>query len=103
MTDDKFDIDTNRTSKLLFYHFNNLRRDLGEEPYKVRHTTVLDNQHTLENSQSKDWPYFINRLLEVSNDDIASLNLLGIGQSQNNIEQLKIINDTIENLKISKN
>ena len=38
LTDDKFDINTNSTSKLLFCHFNNLRRDLDEEAYKVRHT-----------------------------------------------------------------
>ena len=42
-------------------------------------------------------------MLEVSNDDISSLSLLGIGQSKNNIEELKIINDTIENLKTCKN
>ena len=29
VTDDKFDIDTHRTSAFLFYHFNNLRRNLG--------------------------------------------------------------------------
>ena len=63
----------------------------------------MENQRALENLQSKDWPYFINRFLEVSNDDIFSLSLLGIGQNQNNIEQLKIVNDTIENLKICKN
>ena len=34
VTDDKFDIDTHSTCKFLFYHFNNLRLDLGEEPYK---------------------------------------------------------------------
>ena len=63
----------------------------------------MENQRSVENLQSKDWPYFINRLLEVSNDDIFSLIRLGIGQSQNNVEKLKIVNDTIENLKICKN
>ena len=63
----------------------------------------MDDQHSLENLQSKDWLYFINHLLEVSNDDISSLNLLGIGQNQNRIEELKIRNDTSENLKICKN
>ena len=42
-------------------------------------------------------------MLEVSNDNISSLNLLGIGQNQNRIEELKIRNDTSENLKICKN
>ena len=33
ITDDKFDMDMHSTSKFLFYHLNNLRRDLGEEAY----------------------------------------------------------------------
>ena len=59
-TDVKSVIDTHSTYKLLFFHFNNLRRDLGEEPYKVRYTFISDDQHTLENLQGKDWPYFNN-------------------------------------------
>ena len=55
----------------------------------------MDNQHALESLQSKDWSYFINRLLEVSSGDISSLNL-------NDAEEIKIINDTVENLKICK-
>ena len=65
----------------------------------------MDNQHTLESLslQSKDWSYLINQLLEVSSDDISSLNLRGISQNQNDIEELKIINDTVEHLGICKN
>ena len=63
----------------------------------------MDNQHTLESLQSKDWSYLINHLLEVSSDDISSLNLRGISQNQNDIEELKIINDTVAHLGISKN
>ena len=43
MTDAKFDTDTHRTSKFLFHPFNNLRRNLGQETYKVRHTIVSDD------------------------------------------------------------
>ena len=88
ITDDKFDMDMHSTSKFLFYHFNNLRCDLGEKAYKIRHTIVSDNQHALETLQSKDWPYFINRLVEVSEGDITWLNLHGISQNivtRNNI------------------
>ena len=42
-------------------------------------------------------------MLEVSNGGISSLNLLGIGQNQNNIEELNIIDDTIINLEKWKN
>ena len=48
ITDNKFDMDMHSTFKFLFYHFNNLRRDVGEEAYKIRHTIVSDNQHALE-------------------------------------------------------
>ena len=103
VTDDKFDIDTHSTSNFLFYHFNNLRRYLGEEAYKVRHTIVSDDQHAPESLQSKNSSYFINRLLEASNGDISSLSLSRIIQNQNDIEELKIINGTVENLEICKN
>ena len=93
VTDDRFDTDTHSTCK--FSHFNNIRHHLGEEAYKVRHTIVSDNQHALENLQSKDCSYFINRLLEFSSGNISLLNL-------NDAEEIKIINDTVEYLKICK-
>ena len=103
ISDKKFDMDKHSTSKFLFYHFNNLRPHLGEEAYKTRHTIVSEDQHALETLQSKDWPYFIKCFLKVSEGDITSFNLSGISQSENDIKELKIINDTIENLEIFKN
>ena len=44
ITNDKDDLDTNSTSKFLFYHFNNLRHNfLDEDTYKIRHTIVSDD------------------------------------------------------------
>ena len=80
-----------------------MRLDLGEEPCKVTHTIVSDDQHALEILQSRHWPYFINRLLEVSDGSISSFSLAGIGQNQNNIEELEIIDDTYENLEKYEN
>ena len=48
ITDNKIDMDTHSTSKFLFYHFKNLRYDLGVESHKIRHTIVSDDQHALE-------------------------------------------------------
>ena len=42
-------------------------------------------------------------MLEVSSGDISSLSLGGTSQNQNYIEELKIINNTVENLEICKN
>ena len=41
-------------------------------------------------------------MLEVSNGDISMLNLSSISQNQNDVEELKIIIDTIKNLEICK-
>ena len=101
-TDDKFDIDTHSTSKCLFYHFNNLRRDFDEEAYKIRHTTTSNDLNAIEKRRSKNWPYFINRLLKVSDGDISLLNSINLSQNRNDRNELEIINDTIENLEICK-
>ena len=101
--DNKFDIDTHSTSRILFYNFNNLRRDFGEEAYKIRYTTILDELHAIEKLQSKNWPCFINHLLKVSDGGISSLNLINLSQNQNDANELEVINDTIENLEIYKN
>ena len=94
ITNDKDDMDTHNTSKLLFYHFNNLRLNLNKDAYKIRHTIVLDDQYALE---------VIDRLLEVFEGDITYLNLSGVDDnSQNNFEEIKIINDAIDNLTICK-
>ena len=67
ITNDKDDMNTNSTSKFLFYHFNNMRHNfLDEDTYKIRHTIVSDDQYALDVLQSRDWPYLIDRLLEVS-------------------------------------
>ena len=42
-------------------------------------------------------------MLEVSEGGITLLNLSRISQNKNDFEELKIINDTIENLEICKN
>ena len=42
-------------------------------------------------------------MLEVSEGDITLLNLSGISQNENDVEELKSINDTTDNLEICKN
>ena len=93
-------MDSNRMSKLFFYYFNNLRRHLNEDAYKIRHTILSDKQYALEVLQTRDRPYFINRLLELFKGDTTSLNLSIVDDLQNNFEKIKIVNDTIDNLTI---
>ena len=63
VTDGRLNIDAHNTSKFLFYHFNNLRCDLGEEAYKVRHTIVSENKHARESLQSKEWSCHISLIV----------------------------------------
>ena len=61
ITNDKDDMDTHSTCKLLFYHFNSLKLNLNEDTYKIRSTIVSDDLYVLEVLQSREWPYFIDR------------------------------------------
>ena len=70
--------------------------------YKIRHAIISDDLNSIEKLQSKNWPYFIKCLLEVSDGDISSLNLINLSQNRIDTNELKIINDTIENLEICK-
>lgn len=45
ITNDKDDMDTNSTSKFLFYHFNNLRLDQNEDTYKYDIRSQTTNTH----------------------------------------------------------
>ena len=70
--------------------------------YKIRHAIISDDLNSIEKLQSKNWPYFIKCLLEVSDGDISSLNLINLSQNRIDTNELKIINDTIEDLEICK-
>ena len=95
------DIGTHSTSKFYFIILITFG-DFGDETYEIRHTVVSHDLHTIEKLQSKNWPYFINRLLEVLDGGISLLNLINLSQNRNDANELEIINDTIENLEICK-
>ena len=66
------DFMTNRNSKFLFLHFNNVLQMTGITPYKIRHTVIIKNEKALELMQKSNWQYFISNLM-----NIAKSNLLG--------------------------
>ena len=43
VTDDKFDVHINSTSKFLFYHFNNFRQSFGLTSFAIRNTQISDD------------------------------------------------------------
>ena len=71
-------------------------RDLNEDTYKIRHTLISNNKYVLEVLQNKNWSYFIEKILEVSQGDISLLNISGVDQN------IKIINGTSDNLAVCK-
>ena len=70
VTDDKFDVNLNSTSKFLFYCFNSFRRSFSLSNFAIRHTHISGNKHALETLQNKNWPYFVKTVLEISNDNV---------------------------------
>ena len=71
-------------------------RDLNEDIYKIRHTLISDDKYAQEVLQSKNRSYFIEKMLEVSQGNISSLNISGAE------EGMKIIDDTFDNLTVFK-
>ena len=90
------DLHTHSEPKFLFYHFNNSMCNLTEETYKIGHTFISDNKYALEVLQSKNLSYFIEKMLEVSQSNISSLNMSSV------IENVKIMNNTFHNLTVCK-
>ena len=51
--DDTFDLNSNSTSKFLFYNFNTFRSLLGKEIFTIRHSIITKHKYTLETLQNK--------------------------------------------------
>ena len=71
IVDNDYDLQTNSTSKFLFYNFNNVRVHLERKlPIKIRHSEIVENEEALRIVQSHNWQYFIETLLNISNSDV---------------------------------
>ena len=62
----KHDFRTNKNSKCLFHLFNKYQEDRGRSKYPIRHSTFTDDNYALSALQDRNWPYFINRIIEFS-------------------------------------
>ena len=63
---DKYDMLTNKISTFLFYNSNGYLNRRGEPMQKVKHTIISEDGYGLLELQKKDWSYFIEKLLEIS-------------------------------------
>ena len=89
---------TNNNSKFIFYNFNNYLNRIGRPIQFVRHTITSDDDYALTKLQNKEWLYFIERIVEVSQ---SSVQLQNLGRPFD-ITEKKIIDDTIQNFKLCK-
>ena len=52
--DNALDVLTNKNSKFLFYHYNDLLFDVNLEPLPVRHSRINDNEFATETIQTEN-------------------------------------------------
>ena len=64
--DNDYDLQTNPTSKFLFYNFNPSRQLQRLTPLTIRHSKVVSNEFVIKIMQSHNWQYFIETLLHIS-------------------------------------
>ena len=94
----KYDFLANNNSKFLFNLFNKYQQDRGRKKYPVRHTKVSADDYALKTLQDKNWPYFINRIIEFS-QGVFELNDIITADAH----EVNILNDTRANFEIVKN
>ena len=100
VVDDDYDLQTNPTSKFLFYNFNTFRQIQCLAPLTVQHSQVASDDFAIKFLQSHNWQYFIETLLHISNDeiDIQDFNL----NNDEDFDKYLIIQKTLENLNYCK-
>ena len=89
--DDKFDMLTNKNSKFFFYYTNNYLRQINEQVKLIRHSVITNNETALEILQNKYWQVEVCQ----SNNNGESLEI-------SSAKEVKIIQDSVENLTIHK-
>ena len=100
VVDDDYDLQTNPTSKFLFYNFNTFRQIQRLAPLTVWHSQVANDEFAIKIVQSHNWQYFIETLLHISNGeiDIGDYDL----QNDDEFDDYLIIQKTLENLNYCK-
>ena len=100
VVDDDYDLQTNPTSKFLFYNFNTFRQIQRLAPLTVWHSQVANDEFAIKIVQSHNWQYFIETLLHISNGeiDIQDFDL----QDDEDFDKYLIIQKTLENLNYCK-
>ena len=64
-------MNSNSTSKFLFYQFNTFRQVQRKPFLEIRYSVIADDDYALEHLQNKNWQYFIETLLFVASDQLS--------------------------------
>ena len=64
----KLDVLSYKNTKFLFYRFNDLLNQSGQNSKVVKHGGVTDDYIATEEIQNQNWQYFIEQVLEVYKD-----------------------------------
>ena len=100
VVDDDYDLQTNATSKFLFYNFNNIRGIERKTPYPIKHSEIISNEVGLETIQNYNWQYFIEKIINISNQE--KLLEREDFKDDEEFEDYLIIEKTQQNLKYCK-
>ena len=101
VVDDDYDLQTNATSKFLFYNFNNIRTGIERKvPYPIKHSEIISNEIGLETIQNYNWQYFIEKIINISNQE--KLLEREDFKDDEEFEDYLIIEKTQQNLKYCK-
>ena len=97
--DDMFDLNSDSTSKFLFYNFNTFRSLLSKENFTLRNSIIANNEYTLETLQNRSWSDFIKKLIYFSNNDLDN----ELFQDEDEYgEQKSLVDQTFQNLNYCK-
>ena len=91
--DGKFDVLKNKNSKYLFHLFNNYRESLNKPKQFIRHSVVTDDNYALKDLQNRNWPYFINKIIQFSqgSGDIGDIGVSDRQKANMNFSNLWIL------------
>ena len=64
--ENQYDFNSFKTSKFLFHLFKKFQEVNGRNKQAVRHTKLSDDNYALGEIQNRNWPYFIDKIIEYS-------------------------------------
>ena len=96
--DDIFDLNSNSTSKFLFYNFSTFTSFLGKEIFTIRHSIIANDKYALETLQNRNGSYFIKKLIYISNNDLDD----ELFQQDEHNEEKSLVDQIFQNLNYCK-